>query len=376
MGLTVKVDSSTNRSELRGARVEEQLARRGGWQELLRLPAALFGVAAGVRGALYDRGLLPMARVAAPVISIGNLTVGGTGKTPMVLHLARELQRRGLVPGVCSRGYGRKSPAELNDEGRELALAFPGLAQEQDADRIAGAGRLVERQVDVVLLDDAFQHRRLQRDLDIVLIDATRPWGLGPPPGGGAPLRAFLPRGLLREAPRALRRAHLIVLTRTDAVREHELEALREELAELVPGMPIAEAVHCPVGLRTQNERLDLGRLRGTQVDLLSAIGNPAAFEGSLLALGASIGEHRRFPDHHAYSAGDLEGLGERPLVTTAKDWVKLEGLCPHPALQPWVLEVELRLNSGGPVLGALLDSLSCAPRRREREALHAGLHG
>ena len=174
-------------------RVLDRLARRGGAVELLWLPALLFGAAARLRGWLYDHRLLPIRQLDTPVVSIGNLSVGGTGKTPMVAHVASRLQEMGLRPGVLSRGYGR-GDAEQNEEACLLERLLPGVPQVQDPDRVAGGERLQELGVDVIVLDDGFQHRRLGRDLDICLVDATRPWGL--PAMGHEPVRAPLPRGL------------------------------------------------------------------------------------------------------------------------------------------------------------------------------------
>jgi len=183
-------------------RVEDRLARRGGLIECLRAPAALVGVATDLRRLAYDLGLFPSARLTVPVISVGNLTAGGTGKTPFVAHIVGELRRRGLRPGVLSRGYGARADGADADETRMLAHQLGDVDHVEDPDRIRGGQVLVEAGVDVIVLDDGFQHRRLGRDLDLVLIDATRPWGLPAPPEGGEPVRAFLPRGLLREGPR------------------------------------------------------------------------------------------------------------------------------------------------------------------------------
>jgi tetraacyldisaccharide 4'-kinase len=353
--------------------------------ELLRIPAALFGVASGLRGRLYDRGWLPLERVDVPVISVGNLTAGGTGKTPAVALLARELLGRGLRPGVASRGY-RSGGDAANDEGRLLGQLLPGVPLVQDPDRARGARSLLSV-VDVILLDDGFQHRRLARDLDLVLVDATRPWGL-PAIAGGA-VCELLPRGLLRESPAALARADLILLTRADQVEERELDELSRQLEHWAPGVPQARAVHRPLGLRSVGavgaagaagaaedggEAPPLGELAGRTVDLVSAVGNPEAFERTVRALGAEIAEHRRFWDHHAYAPGDLEGLAAdgRWLLTTAKDAVKLHGV----VQRCFALDVELEIGAGRAVLEALLDSLPEARRTRERRALHEGTHG
>lgn len=352
------------------ARPEERLAARGGAVELLRLPALLFGAAARLRGSLYDRRVLPSASVDVPVVCVGNLTAGGTGKTPLVAWVVRHLLRRGTRAGVLSRGYGARGGP--NDEARELARLFPDVPHVQERDRVAGAARLVELGVEAVVLDDGFQHRRLARDLDLVAVDATRPWGLPAPRDGARPVRAFLPRGLLREGPEALARAGGVVLTRADQVSPAALAALADEVREHAPGVALAEAVHRPVRLRGADGAREPAELAGREVDLVSGIGNPDAFERTVRELGARVREHRRFPDHHAYGPRDLAGLGAggRALVTTAKDGVKLAR---EDAL---VLEVELFVRRGAPALEALLDALRPGSRERQRAALHEGLHG
>ncbi|MEW6074505.1 MAG: tetraacyldisaccharide 4'-kinase [Planctomycetota bacterium] len=360
-------------------RPERWLARPGGAAELFRLPAALFGALVFLRDRLYRHGVLPAVRLAAPVVSVGNLTAGGTGKTSLVRHLVRLLADRGRRPGVLSRGY-RARGGEPSDEAAMLSALDPALLHVEDADRVAGGIRLVERGADVIVLDDGFQHRRLARDLDLVTVDATRPWGLPPPPGGGPAVRALLPRGLLREPATALARADAIVLTRADQVGERARAALEVELDELAPGRPILLAVHRPVRLRgSDGEARDPRTLAGLEVDLVSGIGNPDAFEATVLSLGARVRRHARFPDHHRFAPAELAGLGEggRLVVTTAKDEARLAALSGPPALvRRAVLEVELAIERGGAVLDALLDALPLAAAARERRALHEGLHG
>ncbi|HED65269.1 MAG TPA: tetraacyldisaccharide 4'-kinase [Planctomycetes bacterium] len=356
-------------------RPDEILARRGGWVECLRVPAALFGLAARARGALFDRGVLRARRVEVPVLSIGNLTAGGTGKTPFAILLTRALIERGWRPGLLSRGYAASKAAEHgagNDEARMLARKLGDVPHVQNPDRVAGAAELVALGVDAILLDDGFQHRRLARDLDFVLVDATRPYGL--PARDGAAVRAFLPRGLLRESPGALRRADAVVLTRADAVADAELARLREELYGFAPGIALLTAAHLPVRVMGPDGGAHPSALRGREVDLVSGIGNPDAFEDTVVRLGARVRTHRRFPDHHDFAPGDLDGLGGggRWLVTTEKDVVKLGGLAPHVR----VLEVELELLSGRSVFDALLDALVPGRGRVERAHLHEGLHG
>jgi tetraacyldisaccharide 4'-kinase len=362
-------------------RIDQRLARRGGWVELLRLPAAGFATLARLRAFAYGRGWLPSVRVEAPVVSIGNITAGGTGKTPFTAFLVRELARRGWSAGVLSRGYRTPRGSGVNDESRWMAEHLPDVPLRQDPDRVRGAQALVtEAGVDLVVLDDGFQHRRLRRDLDLVLVDATRPWGLPPGPGA-SPVRACLPRGLLREPATALARADAIVLTRCDLVAPQVVEDLRREVTRLAPGRPVLGAVHRAARLTDPDGGARvLMELEGREVDLVSALGNPESFQRTVESLGASVHAHRVFPDHHDYRTGDLEGLGQdgRWIVTSEKDGVKLAGVqaAGDGGARAHVLGVELDLVEGAAVLAALLDSLRPGPARRQRAALHEGLHG
>jgi tetraacyldisaccharide 4'-kinase len=370
-------------------RVQDLLQQRGGWVELLHLPALLFGAAARLRGGLYDRGLLPRWRVDAPVICAGNVSAGGTGKTPFTLHLARWFEARGRRPGVLARGHGRRALSQTergqvqpagatspwSDEGRLYQLHCPGILHVEDPDRVRGAQRLVAAGAEVILMDDGFQHRRLRRDLDCVLIDATQPWGLPWDSDGTHAPAAFLPRGLLREPKAALARAALLVLTRCDQIPAQRLQRLCAELLYLAPAAAQLQTRHAPQALvALDGTRFGLERLQGRSVDLVSAIGNPAAFERTVTALGAEIALHRRFPDHHAYRAEDLVGLGQagRLVLTTEKDLVKLQRLLPG-AL---ALSIELAIDVGAEVLDALLEALPLSRAADQRRQLHEGLHG
>lgn len=342
----------------------ERLAHRGGAIELLRLPAALFSAIALLRRAAYDTGIAPATKLDVPVVSIGNLTAGGTGKTPACVWLARELARRGYRPGLLSRGYGAAA-GESNDEALLLARSLPGVPHVQDARRTRGGARLVELGVDAIVLDDGFQHRALARDLDFVLVDATRPWGL-PSVGDAAPVCALLPRGLLREPRTSLARADAIVVTRSDQVEPAALEALERQLERFAPGRPIARAVHAPRALVDEAGREhDVRALAGLEIDVVSALGNPTAFESTLRGLGAVVRDHRVFADHHRYERADVAGLGAlRPLVTSAKDAVKLALLgVPHR-----FVDVEFQFTSGAAPILALLDGL---PRVGARALAH-----
>lgn len=320
------------------------LARLG-----LAAMAAPYGLAVTARNVAYDCGLLPVARAAVPVISIGNLTLGGTGKTPLVAWTAALLARHGRRPAIVSRGYGA-APGERSDEAAELAILLPGVPHVADRDRVAAAARAVALGADVVVLDDGFQHRRLARDLDIVAVDATDPFGHG---------RLF-PRGLLREPLRGIARARAVVLTRASSIASERRVAIQDALfAHCQHAPPVwAEADHRPVGLRTADGATrPLAELDGRRVFAFAGIGNPAAFRATLVALGADVVAFRPLPDHHAYTAADLESLAREAAsaravlaVTTLKDLVKIR-CAALDGLPLAALEIALDVPGGGAAL-------------------------
>jgi len=297
-------------------------------------------------------------RAPRPVISVGNITVGGTGKTPMVAYLARLITEVGGKPLIVSRGYGRPRGAaigELNEEARELAGLCPGIPHVQNPDRAAAIRAWTATNTcDLIILDDGFQHRRLARDLDIVLIDATCPFGYG----------HVLPRGLLREPPSALRRADMLIITRTDLVPTTDLARLKANLARLVrPDVPVLVAEHRPAVLRLlDGTERDIAGLRGQPIAAACGIGNPDAFRRTLADLGADVRIFRSFDDHHAYTRDEMrellasaENAGAKMLVTTGKDSVKwrqlLEKLPAPAAVTVAAVEVALVITEGEEVL-------------------------
>jgi tetraacyldisaccharide 4'-kinase len=316
----------------------------------LRIAAAAYGLGVNHRNAYYDRAGA-QARLPVPVISVGNLTVGGTGKTPMVIELLRQLARLDRVPAVVARGYGQTGGP--NDEQTLIQRRCPSAICVTDRDRVRGARRALELGADCIILDDGFQHRRLSRDLDIVLVDATRPFGFG----------HLLPRGLLREPLTALRRARAVVLTRCDQVCAEEAGRTEARLRDLAP-----QAVHVRCRHRvTSIQGLDGGpmgpmTLAGQRVLLFAGIANPRAFAGTVSALGATIVGAHWWPDHHHYTARDILLLA-RPnllphdaLVTTEKDAVKLADLSGVDTLRILVVCVDLEfLGDGGSRLQELV---------------------
>lgn len=341
--------------------------RRGAGPALLR--GLLWAASVLYRGAMVLRRTfyaLAAERVELPVVSVGNLTVGGTGKTPLVAFLARRLCEMGHRPLVVSRGYKRTGPGP-GDEAAALRRELPAdVVHVESPDRIEAIRSVIAREPrDVAILDDGFQHLRLRRDLDIVTLDATRPFGFG----------HVLPRGLLREPLGALRRAQAVVITRSDQVTAEELARVESRVARrLRRGTLLLHAVHAPLRLSGPGATtVPLEALRGAAVFAFCGLANPAAFYRTLEDLGAHVVARRDFADHHHYSGRDVAdiiaaaraaGLGAgiggiAHLVTTTKDFVKvasdtLIGAWPEGAA-PLALEVEMQFREGPTALDPLL---------------------
>ena len=310
-----------------------------------------FGLAVRLRDALYRLRILPSSRPTVPVISVGNLTLGGAGKTPMVEWLAARCARAGRRVAILSRGYGA-----IDDEALDDRADLGGVVRLTGANRARLALEAVgDYGAQILILDDGFQHRRLQRDLEVVLVDATRPFGNG---------RLF-PRGTLREPPSALRRAGLIVLTRTDQVTPEALNALRATLRGIAGETPTVETVHRPADIKLPggSERRDLSWLRGREVLAFCGIGNPEAFRRTLESLGARTVCFRAFPDHHPYTEADRARLKAEAkefmaeaLVTTEKDLRRIRWTDPEPPL--CAVRIRLEPVRHGEALDRLLDGL------------------
>lgn len=312
----------------------------------------------GLRNYGYNCGFLRTHRAGLPVISVGNLTAGGTGKTPIVIDLARRLQTLGAQPGVILRGY-RADADGRSDEAMVYQAALPFIPVVAGGDRLAAVDKMRREhpQVNVVVLDDAFQHRRIARDLDLVLIDATDPFGCD----------AVLPRGLMREAPAGLRRADAVIVTRSDLVEADTLAAIDRRIESYAGRPPIAHAVHAWVGFVDERDQpIEPGHQR---VTLVCGLGNPKAFikqarERFILA------ETRTFADHHAYTAADLTDLPDCDAVlTTDKDYVKLRRLLESrplnvPPRAVWRPKLEIRWLDGEAAVAKRLAAVAECDRR------------
>lgn len=308
----------------------------------------------GVRNAWYDSWAAPRW-LDVPVISVGNLTVGGTGKTPMCGWLCRRLLERGLKPAILSRGYkaGREGSG---DEMLMLSRQYPEAVVVAHPDRYK-AGQLATDcyGAKAVVLDDGFQHRRVGRDLDLVLIDVTRPFGFG----------HVLPRGLLREPLKGLSRADAVVLTRCDQADPEQVARLQGDVRRLRRGIPVVRSVHRAIGFTGLDGAPALAP-QGSRIGALAGIARPEAFERTLMDMGIRPADGQWWPDHHSYAAVEVNAVREwinrsqlDAVVTTEKDAVKLAALNVNWPVPMIALHVEMEmLDDGEWVLSGLIDNV------------------
>jgi tetraacyldisaccharide 4'-kinase len=306
---------------------------------------ALYSATIRARLALYRKGALRVHKINSPVISVGNITTGGTGKTPLVEWIARVAAKEGRRVCILTRGYGRANPKrrvlvsdgerilsdarEGGDEPRLLAETLQGVAAViSDANRVEAALWAEETlKSDLFILDDGFQHLRIARDLDVVTIDATNPWGN----------ERLLPRGRLREPLKGLKRANCIIITRADQAEDADL--LRKQAERLSSGRPVllsrtrTKAIS-PLEEMTNNDSQLFFTQSSSPVAAFCAIGNPSAFFAHLRRDGYTLSHTRAFPDHFVYKQSDIDAFileakqsGACLLLTTAKDAVKLRSL-------------------------------------------------
>jgi tetraacyldisaccharide 4'-kinase len=343
---------------------------------------ALYSAAIRARRALYKTGALRVHKIGAPVISVGNITTGGTGKTPLVEWIARIVAKEGRRVCILTRGFGRANESrrvlvsdgehifadagEGGDEPLLLAENLRGVAAVVSyADRVAAARWAIENlKSELFILDDGFQHLRIARDLDLVVVDATNPWGGG----------KLLPRGRLREPLRELSRADCIILTRCE--QAHDVDSLRKQAERLSVGRPVLLS-----RTRTRTIRLLDTAMRSNvsnhlphHSSLIShpfaafcAIGNPASFYEHIRKDGYTLKLKRSFADHHVYTQRDVDALinearreGALALMTTAKDAVKLRSL--RFDLPCYVLEIELEFDDEEKLVSMIREAISPLP--------------
>jgi len=333
-------------------------SRRGAAASLLRAGLSVaepfYTAGVSIRSRMYDLGISKTTRLDRPVIAVGNLTAGGTGKTPMVRWIAESLRNQGQHVAIIARGYKSK-PGELGDEQRMLDRLLNGSGKEPvylaaNPNRIEAATKLLAEhsEVDVLVLDDAFQHRAVDRDLNIVLLNASEPFGHD----------HLLPRGLLREPISSLKRANSIVLTHANEVTSDRLLEIEKRIAEVDSSIPVYLAIHAPIGLRSSQANssepanIQLEELQGLPIFAFCGLASPDHFLRQLESLGAKVVGHRSFGDHHAYLSQDVSTLRDRArathaqaLVTTEKDWIKLQELNGVTEANPpiWRLDVQMQ---------------------------------
>ncbi len=293
--------------------------------------------------ASYFRFPFRIRKVSARVISVGNITWGGTGKTPLVAKLAHELAERGKKVAILTRGYGM-------DEVQELEKKLSVVPVVVGRDRVARAKEAIKKhKAEILLLDDGFQHLRLARDLDIVTINATIPFG----PGG------LIPMGTLREPIENLRRAQVFILTKSDLGAKN-VHWIRQKIQSIKPDAVIFEAVHHPVQFLDfkRNRYVPLQDIKGKEVAVISGIGDPYAFEKTVEGLGTKIHLAARFDDHHAYRDSEIiefvkrcKEVGVKDVITTQKDFFRIEPLLKRRRSHDFqnlnflVLQIEIRID-------------------------------
>lgn len=305
--------------------------------------AWLYGLVLTIRNMAYDHGWKKQHPVSVPVISVGNITAGGTGKTPMAEFLLGKLLEMGHTPSYLSRGYGRETSGffivdpengdakKYGDEAFQVANRFPQLTVAVCENRVEGANRLLEdRRIDFLVLDDAFQHRRIQRDIDLVMVDCTRP-----------PTKDFiLPAGRLREKLSGLNRANVFVFSKFQDASK--IKAIQDEMKVRWPKAKQMVMDFKPLSYHHflhSDQACDLDDLEGLPVIAFSGIGNNGHFSKTLSDLGLNVMQFFPFPDHYAYQKGDMEKIlrafeaqkeikGKLPpalILTTEKDFFRLK---------------------------------------------------
>lgn len=310
---------------------------------LLRLASLPHAAVLGVFHGLFDRGWRRPRRAPLRVVCVGNLTTGGTGKTPIVAWLAHAALAAGRHPAVVLRGYrkGARDGAD-SDEAQLYARLVPGVPVLVDADRVRAAHAAAALGADLVLLDDGFQHRRLHRDVDVVLLDALDPFGGG----------AVLPRGFLREPATGLARADVVVLTRSDRAGADALAETERRVRALAPQAALVREVHAATGLigHDGSRLADVDALRGVRVVCMSGIGDPTTLTETVTRCGANVVRAFDFGDHHEFTAAELAAVarecvtdGVRWCVTTEKDAMRI-AVVPD-GLPLVVLRVEARFD-------------------------------
>ena len=340
------------------------------FQILLFPVSIIYGIIIWIRNKLYDKNIFRSLKIDnCKLISVGNISVGGTGKTPVIKFLAVYLTRLGFKVAILSRGYrrsskgtvivsdGKKLLAGLEDAGDEpylLAQQVKEIPVVVEADRYKGAQTIQEKfRPDIILLDDAYQHRRLQRDFDVVLVDASVGFGRG----------LLVPAGFLREPINSLKRADLIWFTRID--QSNNFNKLVQKV-RCYSSSPMIASEHRAIEIiqASTGNRYELSYVNQERVLLFSGIANPGSFEKTVISLGGKVVHHQVFPDHYQYLPTDIakiidkgENVNAKIILTTEKDFVRIENLI-HDVTNIYYLTIEIQIGNYLDVLGHELTPL------------------
>jgi len=322
-------------------------------QTLLWLLSGIYGAVLVCRETRVRFRAVSSGRLGCPVVSVGNLTWGGTGKTPLVRFLVPRLKGLGFRPGVISRAG--------EDEVALLREVLDGVPVAVGADRLRMGRRLIEQfGTDVLVLDDGFQERRLEKDLEIVVLNGRNPFGNG----------SLIPRGILREPVSRLCHAQWVLINKVDTVTAEEKSVLRSKVQAIHRHVPVAESVYRVTEITPLwgGEALPVAQVRGEPVAILAAIADPASFSRTVRDLGARIVQEVFLPDHHVYTKGlmariqtDASAAGARRILVTEKDAVKIKplfasGVVPGPPV--FAVGIRLEITKGEEELGGLLRAL------------------
>jgi len=298
---------------------------------LLEMP---YSLVIKIRNFMFDKGLRKIHKLDVPVISVGNLTVGGTGKTPFVAWLAQKFLDEGKLPAIVSRGY-HADETGWNDEAKELKLLLPDVPQAFSKNRFMAAQRLLaeynhnksnnnnDKNIDVIILDDGFQHRKLYRDKNILIVDATNPFGYD----------RLMPRGLLRESISGIRRTDVVVLSRSDRVDDIKKDKLREIVKKYSPNAFWQEITHTPRFLLfSSGKKEEIQTISGQSAVAFCGLGNPGVFFQTVEDCGCRILDRLTYPDHYIYTKNDLrkivslsQAVDAQYIICSLKDFVKIQ---------------------------------------------------
>ena len=325
-------------------------------RSILLIFSFFYRIAVALRNLLFDISIFKRTKVDAAVVSIGNITTGGTGKTLLVAWLCNYFSGRNITTAILTRGYKLRD-SDLADEPAMLAKNCPKAQIIINPDRVEGAKRaLTKFNAKFLIMDDGFQHRKLARDIDIVAVDATNPFGGN----------RLLPAGFLREPLSSLRRANAVVITRINQTQPEKIEEIKERVSRINPKIVFAAAIHKPICAKfIKDKQITLDELAGKRLYAFCGIGNPDAFFQTLSELALNIVGKRVYNDHHRYTEADIVEICQdcrykqaEMIITTQKDWIKAALLCIEKFDIPIAyLAVELEFIDGQQDIVALVEN-------------------